>query len=310
MALCTQKKSSDQTLEAMKWFFGQRHCRTITFMNDTDGDQDGKFFDLNVIQLHASDALNYTEKKYAVLISDGTTLVIPGLPAGTTQLTLTIAEDDTATQQATKFAAMLLAQSVKVRTEQTAGVVEVQNNFVGQITDEDTSDAAGLTFAVGAEGFGGYVGQTEPTEMTTTISSVVIVDDAQGETPLAEIMTGVGIELPLALKEMTTQRWKDLIGKITGNVITIDGKEVVGFGTKKIYQDLMAYAGRLVGHPVRNANTNIDEDIVILRTAPKFSDINFSGADVQVGKFTCTAYKDANAPEEINLMARGDHSKY
>ena len=56
MALCSSTKATEQRLEAMKWYFGKRQCRTITFKED-DTDH-GKTFQLNVVD-H-----NYSEKKF------------------------------------------------------------------------------------------------------------------------------------------------------------------------------------------------------------------------------------------------------
>lgn len=48
----------------------------------------------------------------------------------------------------------------------------------------------------------------------------------------------------------------------------------------------------------------------MLNTAPKMNSINFSGASIQEADFLFTSYKDANAPVEINLVSRGDHTKF
>ena len=302
MALCTQAQSTEQRLEAMRWYFGARHCRTITFVDDAAGSLDGEYFYLNVIDY------DYSEKQYAILLSNGTTTSISGLPTSVTEIVVTYTDDDTGATIAGLVETAIAAVEAKTLLE--GAVLEVQNWFVSVITEEDYTNAPGLTQVVGKLGFGGYLGQTDPVDMTTTVASVILTDDAQGETPLDEIITGYTIELPLPIKEMSTQRWEDLIGKVTGNTITIDGSDITGFGTKKIFQSLFQFSGRLVGHPFRNENTNIDEDIVILNTAPKFDSINFSGADIQIANFNFSAYKDANAAEEINLMARGDHSKF
>jgi hypothetical protein len=302
MALCSQVKSTDQRLEAMQWYFGARHCRTITFVNDVSGSLDGEWFDLNVIDY------GYVEKKYAVLLSNGTTTTIAGLPSGVTEIVVDYDDDDTAATIAGLVETALSA--IEARTLLEGNVLEVQNWFVSPITIESYANAGSLTMVVGKLGFGGYLGQTDPVDMTTTVASVVLTDDAQGETQLDEIITGYTIELPLPIKEMTTARWEDLIGKVTGNTVTIGGKDITGFGTKKIFQSLFQFSGRLVGHPFRNEADNIDEDIVLLNTAPKFDSINFSGADIQIANFNFSAYKEANAVSEINLMARGDHSKF
>jgi hypothetical protein len=163
---------------------------------------------------------------------------------------------------------------------------------------------------VGTLGFGGYIGQTGESELTTTVEVVQLLDDAQGTVIQDEVITGYSAEITIPLREMSTQRWKDLVGSVTGNNVTIDSKDIVGLGTEKLYQSMFQYSGRLVGHPVRNSELNIDEDIVMLNTAPKMNSINFSGASIQEAEFLFTSYKDANADEKLNLLARGDHSKF
>lgn len=299
MALCSSSKSTEQRLEAMKWYFGKRHCRTITLVDDVAGSLSGEYFDLNVID-H-----NYVEKKYYVLLSDGS--AVDPAPSGKTKIEVVYSQGDDAATIAGLMETALAA--VLVRVEVTGASIEIQNALVGKITLESES-APSLTIELGALGFGGYIGQTGESELTTTVETVQLVDDAQGTVVQDEIITGYGAEITIPLREMTTQRWKDLIGEVTGNNITIDSADVTGWGTKKLYQSMFNFAGRLIGHPVRNESSNIAEDIVMLKTAPKLESINFSGSAIQEASFLFTSYKDANAQEEINLLARGDHSKF
>lgn len=299
MALCSSANSTDQVLEAMKWYFGARHCRTITF----DASSPSEYFDLNVIDI------NYAEKKYLIFLDDG----VASAPTPASDQTLITVDATSAVDGedvATAVAAQLVSDGVEVRTEQSTAELEVQNQFIGTITTEDTANAPNTTFEVGKTGFGGYIGQTGESELTTTIETVQLVDDAQGTVIQDEIITGYGAEITIPLKEMTTQRWEDLVGAVTGSTVTIDSEDITGWGTEKLYDSMFTYSGRLVGHPVRNPAATISEDIVMLNTAPKLNSINFSGQSVQEAEFLFTAYKDANANAGINLLARGDHSKY
>jgi hypothetical protein len=297
MALCSTSRSSEQRLEAMKWYFGKRHCRTIVF--DIDGQ--GQSFDLNVIDY------NYSEKKYLVFLDDG---VVSAPTPGLGQTLITIDTSAVVDGEDMADAFVLAMASVEVRVEQSLESVEVQNYFVGAITSESYANAVDIEMEVGAIGFGGYIGQTGESELTTTVEVVQLLDDAQGTVIQDEVITGYSAEITIPLREMTTQRWKDLVGSVTGNNLTIDSKDIVGLGTEKLYQSMFQYSGRLVGHPVRNAETNIDEDVVMLNTAPKMNSINYSGASIQEAEFLFTSYKDANADEKLNLLARGDHSKF
>jgi hypothetical protein len=299
MALCSQAKSTDQRLEAMKWFFGKRHCKSITF-SATDSDL-GESFDLNVI------SIDYTEKKYLVFLDDGATLA-PTPASGVTLVTAVVSSGDSQSDKALAVEMALAAANVEVKTLIEGNTLEVQNWFIGKISLEVYP--VEITSLVQALGFGGYIGQTGESELTTTIELVQLLDDAQGSVVQDEIITGYAAEISIPLKEMTSQRWKDLIGEVTGNNITLDNAEITGWGTKKLYQSMFSYAGRLVGHPVRNLASNIGEDIVMLNTAPKMESINFSGSSIQEASFMFTSYKDAGAAEEINLVARGDHSKF
>lgn len=299
MALCTSSKSTDQTLEAMKWYFGKRHCRKITLAAD-DTDQ-GNYFDLNTIDS------SYNERKLLIFLDDGV-VAAPTPAADQTLISVSVSDGDSANVKALAIETALAAEAV--RTEVIGGDIEIQNAFVGAITTEDTANAAALTFSIETIGFGGYIGQTGESELTTTVEVVQLVDDAQGTVIQDEIITGYGAEITIPLREMTTARWQELIGEVTGNNITLDSEEITGWGTKKLYQSMFLYSGRLVGHPVRLDDSIINEDIVMLNTAPKMNSINFSGASIQEAEFLFTSYKDANAPEEINLVARGNHSKF
>lgn len=299
MALCAKTKSTEQRLEAMKWYFGARHCRNVTMAVSSAGE----YFGLNVFDL------SYVEKKYLVFLDDGIASA-PTPAAGVTLITVDVSAAVTANDIAVALAAQLLADGVEVRTEVTGDVIDIQNWVVGAITVESYTNAPNTSSVVGELGFGGYIGQTGESELTTTTELTQIVDDAQGTVVQDEIITGYTAEITIPLREMTTDRWKELIGNVAGNNITLNAKEITGWGTKKLYQSMFNYSGRLVGHPVRNVATDISEDITMLNTAPKMNSINFSGSSIQEAEFLFSSYKDANAPEEINLLARGDHREF
>lgn len=301
MALCTSQSSTEQKLEAMRWYFGARHCRSIVFASD-DSDH-GNYFELNTFNS------SYVEQKYLVFLDDGI-VAAPTPAAGQTLVSVSVTAGDSANDKALAMAAQFVTDSVEVRTEVDGAEIDIQNHFVGLITVEDTANAPDLTFDIGKAGFGGYLGQTGESELTTTTNKVQLVDDAQGTVVLDEIITGYEIELSLPLREMTKDRWESLIGSVAGSNVTIDGEDITGWGTAKVYQSMFQYAGRLVGHPVRLPASTISEDVTILNTAPNMDSLNFSGAAIQEGSFTFIAYKDANAQAEINLAAYGDHTKF
>lgn len=299
MALCTDSKSTDQTLEPMKWYFGKRHCVKIT-LDATDGDF-GQYFDLNTF------TSSYEEKKLLIFLDDSVATA-PTPAADQTLISVPVTTGDSANVKALAIETALAAEDVRI--EVLVADIEIQNTFVGPVTLADIANAPALTFVIESLGFGGYIGQTGESELTTTVEVVQLMDDAQGTVIQDEIITGYQAEITIPLREMTTKRWQDLIGSVSGNNVEIDGSDITGWGTKKLYQSMFLYSGRLCGHPVRLDDAIIDEDITMLNTAPKMNSINFSGASIQEAEFLFTSYKDANAPKEINLVARGDHSKF
>lgn len=301
MALCTRTNATDQVLEAMRWYWGLRHCRTVTFVADVAGSLNGEYWDLNVIEE------DYTEKKYLVYLDNGSTTA-PTPASDQTLLQVSYTDGDSAATIAAAFVSALTSASIPVNTETTAGAVEVQNKFVGLITTEVYTNASNLTFSTGATGIGGYLGQTGSAELAIEESTVPLVDDAQGTTILSEVFTGITATISFTIKEMTTARWESLIGNVAGATKTISTNDITGYGTSKLFTNKFNYAGRLVGHPVRLANSDRSADICMKLTAPKMTSINYSGADVQEASFEFPGYKDSLASPEINIVARGDHS--
>lgn len=301
MSLCAKQKSTEQRLEAMKWYFGERQCRDLTLASD-DSDH-GEFFDLNTI------AKDHTEKKYVVFLDDGVAAA-PSISSDQELISVSVTAGDSANDKATAIESALVTAEAVVRTMVEGDAIEIQNAIVGLVTDESVAGLSNASISVEKIGFGGSIGQTGESELTTTVELVQLLDDAQGSVVLDEIITGYSAEITIPVREMTTQNWEDLIGKVTGNTVTIDGSDITGWGTEKLYQSMFNYAGRLIGHPVRNEAENLDEDIVMVNTAPKMNSINFSGGAVQEAEFLFSAYKDASVDDGINLVARGDHTKF
>lgn len=302
MALCTPRTNpTDQKLEAMRWYFGTRQCRSITFPADVAGSLNAEYFDLNIIQN------DYTEKKYLVYLDNGSTTP-PTAASDQTLLAVSYTDGDAGSVIAAAFVSALTGASIPVRTETTGATVEVQNHFVGLITAEVNTNAPELTFAIGVTGFGGYLGQTGEAVLSIEESTVPLTDDAQGTTVLSEFYTGTTATLSFTIKEMTKARWESLVGNVAGANVTIDTKELTGYGTSKLFTDKFTYAGRLVGHPVRLPNSNLVDDICMKLTAPKLTEINYSGANVQEAQFEFPGYKDTLSNPAVNIFQFGDHT--
>lgn len=294
---CTTTQRTEQVLEAMKFYFGARHCRIITFANDDSGDQSGKYFDLNSI------SELYAEKKYYVLLTDGT--AVDPAPAGKTKIEVEYDQDDTAADQA-ELAKLAIEATGEFLCAVVDGKLHVENKFLGAISAESYAQAAGIEMELGKTGFGGELGAVAQGggSLNTEQSLEDLTSDQTGDIILDQIIKGASVSMDLTLLEMTQEKWEALIANAYGSKVG----DAVGYGTDKLYRSSFEFAGMLVGHPIRLPMTNRSADVVIWKTTPNMNSINFSGSEVQGAEFSFVALRDTSKPEAINLFARGDHS--
>lgn len=300
---CQQTESSQQILEGMKWYFGDRECRSVTFNDDTASDQAGQKWDINVI------TEDYVEKKYLVYLDDG--IVSPPTPAaGQTLVAVDYLPNDSAATIAAAFVTDCEAAGVECLFTQAVAVVEYQNKFLGDITAEAFTNAPLLTFASDATGFGGWIGAVASggAELESGQTFTEVTSDTTGSLILDKIFSGGNASITLSLAEMTTARWQELIGNTFGSNVVVSASTLTGFGDDKLYRSAFTFAGQLVGHPVRLPNSDRSADICIFKTVPELGSINYSGTDIQNAEFTFSALRDTSKPAGIRLFARGDHS--
>ncbi len=317
MALCSKTKSSEQQLEAMNWWFGGKHCRSVKFLDDTAGNQAGKYWDVNVLNGDSFDATTkvYAELKYLFWLDNGVVSdPVPG--PGQTLFPIPYTNGDTAEDIADAMitaveADVTLNKLLKVALMTDAlDTVEYQNKFMGEVTTEVTSGATGLTFAIGSAGYGGYLGQVASGGSTLTIEHTFleVTADQTGPTVLDELLQGTNCTVAMTLAEMTKTRWKNIVGKVFGDFVTpsVDN-DVIGYGTSKLFKSSFDVVGYLVGHPIRLPASDRSMDVSIL-TAPKLASINFSGTDIQGAECEFKAYLDSSMDAKVNLLRFGDYS--
>jgi hypothetical protein len=294
---CTTTQRTEQVLEAMDWYFGARECRSITFVNDTAGDQEDLYFDLNAIDE------NYAEKKYYVWLDAGTG-TDPSV-AGKTGIQVVYTSGDSASVIA-GLAQVAIDAVVNFNAEVSAAVVEIENKFLGDIATEDYSNAGSISGAVNKAGFGGKLGAIASGGGSVNTSQELedIKSDQTGEIILDQIIKGSSVSIDLSLNEMNTARWESLIGEGYG---AKEGTSV-GYGTSKLYKSSFDFAGMLIGTPVRLPLSDRSADIVLWKTTPNMNSIAFSGSEVQSAEFSFVGLKDSTKPSTVDLFARGDHS--
>lgn len=299
---CQQTEASNQVLEAMNWYFGDRECRSVTFADDSSGDQAGQYFDINTINE------DYEEEKYLFWLDDGVAAA-PSPAADQTLVAVTYTQDDDAATIAALFKTAV-ESNTDAQVEVIAGAAEVLNSFLGPVTTEDQANAALLTFESHASGFGGSIGPLAEggAELSSEQNFTDITSDSTGTLILDKIFTGGNSSITLSLNEMTDQRWQDLIGDTFGSNVDVSGSTLTGFGDDKLYRSAFTFAGQLVGHPIRLPNSDRSADLCMPKTVPQLGSLNYSGTDVQSAEFTFSALRDTSKPAGIRLFFRGDHS--
>jgi hypothetical protein len=294
MALCQETASIK--LEAVKAFWGVKHCRTITTVADVAGSLDGTYFDLNVI-----DPVAFTEVEGYVYFNTDPVI------AGKTGYAASTSNDDDAATVAAAIAAAL--SSVDVNVEVSGSSVEVQNKYFGGVTAELDSGASGFSFEVGREGIGGELGKTAQGGSTLTLetSGVELKSDQTAEIVIGESFTGSSATIDMPLIELDKEKLELILGQVTGDILTPGGgTSLVGYGESRLYQLLNALGGTLILHPIRLPDTDKSADVIVHKSAPLPQDINFSGSDIQTLNVTFKAYLDSSVNSKINLFAIGD----
>lgn len=286
-------------LEAVTVTWGREQCRAVPMVADVSGSLSGEYFDLNVLDI------NGVESKYYVLLDNGS--AVDPAPAGKTKITVSYSDDDDA---ATIAAAMQVAIDAisDVSAEVVDGnVVHIQNDWIGEVSAEDQSNASSFEFS-NLEGIGGNLGRTsEGVEISIETQSTEITSNQTGGLILDEIGQGQSASCTASFIELTKERLESLIaGAVGGTHTPVAGTKLIGGGSSKLFQSLKTLGGKLILHPQRLAKSDRSEDFVFWLAAPKPESINYSGTDVQALSCTFTAYLDDSKPDEVDLFAIGD----
>lgn len=300
MALC-MTNTSEIKLEAVRAYWGTKHCREISFTADVDQSLFGTAFEINYIDSNLQEVKNY--------MYFNTDPALVGYAYG---YGVTILEDDSAIVVAQKVAAAINASALECVAEVIGnGGVHVINKFIGATTEEADIDS-GATYSIEVQGIGGELGRTAQGGSTVSLESqtVEIKSDQTGELVLDDIAVGNSVSVEMGLIEVSKERLETIIGGVAGDKFSPEvGTELVGFGQSRLYQSFANLGGSLILHPIRLPMSDKSYDVVIHKCAPLPNDINYSGSDQQVLNVSFKAYLDPSVDESINLIAWGDWSK-
>lgn len=298
--MATSTSRSSATLEAAELYYGARHCRTWTCVDNAANVLAGKYLPVN----YTNDS-EFAETLGYIWFDDG--VASDPAPSGRTLLAaVSVTSGDLAAVVAAAIQSALGALTDNVYASNSGDTVTIENRYPGAITDETDLDSTGFTESEDVVGFGDFLGQTQGGVTVSTETSVLdVTSDQTGAIILKQIVQGTAASIEAPLIEMTNARWQQVLRGSGDTVTPSGGTAVPGFGESKLFSDQAASGGMLILHPIRLARTDRSADVCFWRANGILNDINYGG-DVQVGNTTWTAYLDSGYNTKINLFAYGD----
>jgi hypothetical protein len=186
--------------------------------------------------------------------------------------------------------------SLKVECKKLGLVLEVA-------ADVDTT----FVLATDVVGTGGFLGLTEPIEMTMETETVDITANQTGNTVLDKFITAVAASISTTLLQMTKENWSLLVGQgVGGNYTPAGGTELTGYGSASINKSFFAIAGELNLQPIAADENDHSRDLTFHSTVVNPESINFDSLEKQGMAVTFEALLDSSKNKNINLFSFGD----
>lgn len=137
-----------------------------------------------------------------------------------------------------------------------------------------------------------------------------IMAHQSGSTVLAELRQGLGVEVPVTMKECDAAHLRDVFASASGGAMTpVNGTELFGWGSSRLGQPTIRQARRLIMHPVSLASSNKTRDVCFWKAYPIPDTLVFSGEDPQTLSLSFKCYLDDSKPEEVSMFSYGDWSQ-
>lgn len=282
-------------LEPSDVFYGLRNKDTVTCVADTTDSLLGTYFDMETVDLDGV-VTQYRVHFGGAPAAGGRTLVDAGAVT-----------DDTAEDVAEAARVAMAASIPGATTRRSGAVLTTENNAIGAMTAAaEGGTPTGFAFASVLAGAKDDLGGTDGAiEFSIELSLVDVKADQFGETLLDQVQNGNNLTASMSLLEVTEERWKQIVGNISGDSYTpAGGTEVTGLGGSKRFKNMKQYARELVLKP-SNSSDNL-RNIHIWRAFPNLESINFSGTELQKMELSFNAYQDSGRRSEVSLFAFGD----
>lgn len=286
----------DITLRPVDVFYGLRTKDTITTVADVTDSLLGTFFDFESIDIDG------TVTQYR--------LHFGGAPAagGRTLIDAGAVTDDTAADVAAAANAALSADAGRFSNSVSSNVITYESGAMGATTATvDGTTPTGFTFANVVVGEKFEFGGTDDVSLSTEFSYVDVTAAQLGETLLDQIQNGNNITITVPAKEVTAAMFKETLGDVAGDILTVGTDEIVGIGESKRFNNMKQFSKELMLRPANE--TDLINSWAVWKAKPDLTGLNFSGSDLQVLELEFNAYRDSDRPTKVSLAAFGKSDK-
>ena len=304
MANC-QVSQGNIRVQAARPVWGDQHTTCVhTRADDTSDLQNtgftGKFINVEGV---ASD--------YYVWFNVGAAGVDPELNAGV-GVEVAISADASAVAVATALVTAINTEvGLLVHAKRfNANEVIIQNKLIGNsgpIADGLSGDATGFEFSALKLGSRLDIGLTNDFEIGFEETLLDVTASQTGPEILARLRTGNQAgPISIPMKESDAAKLTELL-KVGGEVVEVDGDDIVGWGSSKQFTNVIPDSKMLVFEPVGASDRS--EDLVFWLAYPNINSINFSGSEERIVEVEFTIYKDKSKLEKLDLFILGDYTK-
>jgi len=233
---------------------------------------------------------------------------------GGTGIEVAILSTDAASAVATKVVAAIdaVAELVSVIDPRNSERVIVKTKGYAAGVHAAAGDVTGHVFVAVHDGFFHDFGFTDGDLELALDQQLLDVNAHQTGTEIVtSLITGMNVELPLVLKEVSDDQIERLVELTTGGAITPgSGTKLQGYGSGQNFKNVLDDCARLILHPAALDNSDYSEDHVCWLAYPKVDSLTLSGENPQTLSLTFRVFTDNFIPEEINKFAKGDHTQY
>ncbi len=276
-------------------FTGLRNKDSVQCVADVADSLLGTYFDFDSSDIDGNVSL-YRVHFGGAPAADGRTLIDAGAVTGLSAEAVATALDSALSADAGRFS-----------NSRTTDTVTIESGMIGAVSAATDSGATGFTFTSLVVGESFSFGATDDCSMSVEFGSVDVTASQLGETLLDSIQNSSNLTITVPAKEAVARLFKETLGTVDGDVLTVGADEVIGVGESKRFQNLKQYSKELVLRP--SNESTLDNAWAVWRARPNLTGLNFSGSELQVLELEFSAFRDSSRPEKVSVAGRGKVDK-